>query len=212
MSHVEAQTQEENYTEIYLSLFTTAMLESRHLGFNRPFFVSEKDVVPDDVLRRTSATLNDFSEFLSVVQPGYWGNACQTLSTNIFAFLNANGIRAEIVVGNVLIQHIDEFRTTLDTLKAELSSDAPRTNSQSLHVWISLGGDTIVDAAMPPRLAANYGAPERFNDTIFIARASQLASGLRIKYHPLLVGSEFIARTNSQDPLEFMGRWSGAQS
>lgn len=211
MSQVEALSQEENYTEKYLSLFTAAMLESLNLGFTRPAFVSARDVIPDDVLRNTAAILTDFSEFLSSVQPGYWGNACQTLSTNIFAYLNANGIHAEIVIGNVFIRHINEFGTTLDTLKAELSADAPRTDSQSLHVWVSLGGDTIVDAAMPPRLVANYRAPERFNDTIFIARASQLASVLRLKYHPLLVGSEFIARTNSQDPLEFIDRWRCAK-
>lgn len=205
----KANAQDTEYSDEYRMLFSNALLASKSLGLERSILISEKLLVEDDLLKRTSSLLTEFSSFLSIVQPGYWGNACQTLAANIFGYLNANGIRADIVIGNVFVRHIDEFQVSMQSLQHELSK-APATGCQKLHAWVSLGDDVIIDAALPPRLVKNYNAPTEWNRTIFIARASQLAPHLQLKYLPLIVGSEFLAKTTSQDPLEFQRRWKAS--
>jgi hypothetical protein len=197
------------YSDKYRLLFANALLASKSLGLERPVLISEKLPVEDDMLQRTSSLLSGFSSFLSVVQPGYWGNACQTLAANIFGYLNAQGIVADIVIGNVFVRHIDEFQASIESLQQELSKTRA-TGCQKLHAWVSLGDDVIIDAAMPPRLVKNYNAPVEWSNTIFIARASQLALHLQLKYQPLIVGSEFLAKTSSKDPLEFQRRWESS--
>ncbi len=139
-----------------------------------------------------------------MIIPGYWGNSCQTLSTNIFAQLNNAGIPADIVLGNVIINGTDEFETTLERLQAEVRATVPHYGAQRVHAWVSLGGDTIVDAALPPRLVKHYNAPEHFNDTIFIGRAAEMLARFKLQYQPILVGTEFFAKTNPPDPMDLL--------
>lgn len=192
------------YTEIYRGMLTNAVAESAKLGFSRPLIISPEAEIDDGVLRRTSQLLGEFSGFLGRVVPGYWGNSCQTLSTNIFAHLNNQGIAANIVLGNVIINGTDEFETTLDSLQQEVQATEHLQGEQQVHAWISLGGDTIVDAALPPRLARHYEAPDHFNDMMFIGRAAEMVARHNIKYQPILVGTEFFAKTNPPDPMDLL--------
>jgi len=192
------------YTEIYRGMLTNAVAESGKLGFTRPLIISPEAEIDDGVLRRTSQLLGEFSAFLDRVVPGYWGNSCQTLSTNIFAHLNSQGIAANIVLGNVIINGTDEFETTLESLQQEVHATEHLQGEQQVHAWISLGGDAIVDAALPPRLARHYSAPEHFNDMMFIGRAAEMVARYNIKYQPILVGTEFFAKTNPPDPMDLL--------
>lgn len=192
------------YTEIYRGMLTNAVAESAKLGFSRPLIISPEAEIDDGVLRRTSQLLGEFSGFLDRVVPGYWGNSCQTLSTNIFAHLNNQGIAANIVLGNVIINGTDEFETTLEGLQQEVQATEHLQGEQKVHAWISLGGDTIVDAALPPRLARDYKAPEHFNDMMFIGRAVEMVARYRVAYQPILVGTEFFAKTNPPDPMDLL--------
>lgn len=198
---------DDDYSSEYRALFSQALVESRNMSFSRDALVSEKSAIGDDVLRKISVMLGRFSSHLDRICPGYWGNSCQTLSTNIFAYLNAEGIPANIVIGNVIINGTDEFDTTIELIRGEISGDRPAHGPQSIHAWISVGDDTIVDAALPPRLAKYYGAPAHFNDMILIGRASEFSVKHRLRYQPMVIGSEFFARTNPPDPMELLDAW-----
>jgi hypothetical protein len=191
-----------NYSASYIEQLSSAIAEARSLGFTRPPLISASANIADETLRRTSELINYLSGFLDMVIPGYWGNSCQALSSNIFAQLNNDGIPADIVLGNVIINGTDEFETTLESLQAEVNATAPLLGEQRVHAWVSLGGDTIVDAALPPRLVKHYNAPKHFNDTIFIGRAAEMLAGAKLQYWPILVGTEFFAKTNPPDPMD----------
>ncbi|WP_152034622.1 hypothetical protein [Paracidovorax avenae] len=194
------------YKQVYLGMLTKAIAESAKLGFTRPAIISPEARIDDSVLGATSELLGELSAFLSMIVPGYWGNSCQTLSTNIFAHLNNQGIPANIVLGNVWVGTTDEFETTLESLRQEVLATEQLQGEQKVHAWISLGGDTIVDAALPPRLVTHYKAPEQFNDMMFIGRAAEMVDRYNIKYQPILVGTEFFARTNPPDPMDLLNR------
>ncbi len=196
----------ENYSDSYREQLINAFTESQKLGFTRTPFISVTESVPDDTLAVVSELANNLSGYLDVMVPGYWGNSCQTLSTNFFAHLNSQGIKAEIVLGNVTINGVDEFETSLDSLQREVRATEPLTGHQAVHAWVSLGDDTIVDAALPPRLVKYYNAPPHFNDMIFIGRASNFSSAYKVRYEPILVGSEFFAKTNPPDPMDLLDK------
>lgn len=197
------------YTEIYRRMLNKAIAESAKLGFTRPAIISPEANIEDGVLRATSEVLNGISGFLDRVVPGYWGNSCQTLSTNIFAHLNIQGIPADIVLGNVWVGATNEFEATLESLQEEVLATEHLQGEQKVHAWISVGGDTIVDTALPPRLVKHYKAPEHFNDMIFIGRAAEMVTRYNIKYQPILVGTEFFAKTNPPDPMDLLMKMRG---
>lgn len=194
----------ENYSPVYVKMLVEAIDHSKKLGFRRPTIITAEAQIQDDVLRETSKLLSHLSAALDMAVPGYWGNSCQTLSTNIFAMLNTHGIDANIVLGNVIINTTDEFEVTLESLQAEVNSTVELGEVQNVHAWISLGGDTIVDAALPPRLVKHYKAAQHFDDMMFIGRAGEFDVKYNIQYQPILVGTEFFARTNPPDPMELL--------
>lgn len=194
----------DDYSHSYREQFFNAVQDSKHLGFTRVPFISEQTPIPDSTLLATRNLINQFSLFLESILYGYWGNSCQTLATNIFAYLNNQGIAADIVLGNVIINGTDEFETTLASLQTEMQATEPLTGAQAVHAWVSLGDDTIIDAALPPRLVKHYGLPPRFNDMIFIGRATEMSSKYRVRYQPILVGSDFFAKTNPPDPMSLL--------
>lgn len=201
--HIEIDY-DDDYSNSYRKQLADAILESQNLGFNRPALISHQAIIPNDTLRITTQLMTELSEFLGMIVPGYWGNSCQTLSTNIFAHLNNRGIPANIVLGNVIIQGNDEFETTLESLQREVRATEPLAGHQAVHAWISLGDDTIIDAALPPRLVKHYMAPPHFDDMILIGRASEFSVRYMLRYQPMLVGTEFFARTNPPDPMELL--------
>jgi hypothetical protein len=194
----------DNYSNAYREQLSNAILESRKLGFTRASLISEQTSIPDNTHSITRDLISELSAFLDSILSGYWGNSCQTLSTNIFAHLNSRGIAADIVLGNVIINGTDEFEATLESLQAEVRATEPLTGFQAVHAWVSLGDDSIVDAALPPRLVKHYNAPRRFNDMILIGRASEMSSKYKLRYQPILVGTEFFAKTNPPDPMDLL--------
>ncbi|WP_186072260.1 hypothetical protein [Burkholderia gladioli] len=195
---------QDNYSDSYREQLGESIRRARDFGFDRIPFVSEASNVSDDALAIAGDLTSDFSEFLHRLLPGYWGSSCQTLSTQLFAALNSNGIAADIVIGNVIINGTDEFETTLDVLMAEVCATDEIEGHQAIHAWVSLGDDTIIDAALPSRLVKHYRAPPEIGNVIFVERASFLSEHYRLRYQPLLVGTEFFAKTNPPDPLELL--------
>jgi hypothetical protein len=127
--------------------------------------------------------------------------------------LNSQDIAANIILGNVIINGTNGFETTLESLQDEVRATEPLTGHQSVHAWVSLGDDTIVDAALPPRLVKHYNAPSSFNDMVLIGRASEMSLRYKLRYRPILVGTEFFARTNPPDPMDLLNelRHRGSQ-
>jgi hypothetical protein len=201
-----------SYSDEYKKLFADAVTASVSLGFKRGQMVSTADSVEQSTLVEIREALSEFSNHLNLLLPRYWGNSCQTLSAQIFAFLNSQGIAADIVLGDVSIEGTDVFNVTLDGLTAEYLTDEPLTGSQSLHAWISVGDDSIIDAAMPPRLAKNHGFPEHISNAILVSRASLLAERYELRYKPIIVGAEYFAKTNPPDPFVLMERWKSMRA
>ena len=183
----------DDYSNSYRKQLAHAIHESRQLGFNRSLFIAEGAAVGDDTFRKAAKLVTDHSAKLARILPAYWGNCCQTLSSHIYALLNSAGIPAEIVLGTVIINGTDELRAT-----------EPLAGHQSVHAWITLGDDTIIDAALPPRLAKHYGAPENFSEMILMNRATVMSARYLLRYQPLLVGTEFFAKTNPPDPMDVL--------
>ncbi len=190
-----------NYSDLYRQQLANAILESERLGFTRPPLISPGNYISDDLVEEVLQLVDHLSGYFDHMLPGYWGNSCQTLSTHIFAHLNARGIPANIVLGNVLVNGTDEFEATLEELQVEVRATQPLEGAQNVHAWVSLGDDTIIDAALPPRLVKHYGAPPQLEDVIFIDRAAEMVSRFKCQYVPLLVGTEFFAKTNPPDPM-----------
>lgn len=197
---------DDNYSQSYLAQLSVALEESQKLGFIRPPMVAVSEQIPDAALRAARDVVLTFANFFGNILPGYWGNSCQTLSSNFFAQLNASGIPADIVLGNVIINGTDKFEVTLDSLRQEFHSSETLTGIQSVHAWVSIGGDTIIDAALGPRMARHYRAPDDFNELIMIDRASHLSSHYCVRYQPILLGTEFFAKTNPPDPMDLLNK------
>ena len=195
---------DDDYSNLYREQLSNAIKESKKQGFTRAALISEQVTIPDSTLVVVRDVVVNLSGFFNLILPGYWGDSCQTLSTNIFAHLNSQGIAANIVLGNVIINGTDEFEVTLESLKKEVHATEPLMGHQAVHAWVSLGDDTIVDVALPPRLAKYYNAPPHFNDLMLIGRASEMSSKYRLRYQPILVGSEFFAKTNPPDPMDLL--------
>jgi hypothetical protein len=194
----------DDYSFSYREQLSNAIAESKKLGFTRTSLISEQTSIPDSTLIITRDLITKLSAFFDRILPDYWGNSCQTLSTNIFAHLNSQDIAADIILGNVIINGTDEFETTLESLQEEVRATEPLIGHQAVHAWISLGDDTVIDAALPPRLVKHYNAPPQFNDMILIGRASEMSSKYRLQYQPILVGTEFFAKTNPPDPMDLL--------
>lgn len=122
--------------------------------------------------------------------------------------MNASGIKADIVTGEINIGGINAFDATLDLVKDEVASSELLDGPQSIHAWISLGDDTIIDAALPARLAMHFSAPSHFEDMIFIGRAGEFAAKYEVRYVPIIVGTEFFAKTNPPDPMDLLDAWT----
>jgi hypothetical protein len=195
---------DDDYSTEYRSIFSNALIESTKLGFTRNPLISEKTPISEDALEKVSSLITRFSSNLDGMIPGYWGNSCAMLSSFIFALLTSKGIDANIVIGNVIINGTDEFDATLENIRNEFLATEELTGGQLIHAWVSLGDDTIIDAAMPPRLVKNYGLPEHFNDKILIGRASEFSVKYRLRYQPIIIGTEFFAKTNPPDPMELL--------
>ncbi len=162
-----------------------------------PFEVGLKETVDDDFLASLQGFMfENLYPHLYGILPTYWGNSCQFLSAHIFSCLRSMGINCDIVVGEVEVNGTLECDATLENLQQEYLSEKPLSGDQLIHAWVSLGGDSIIDAGLPDRIIKNYQFPERFMPPIMVGRASDLSKKFRARHQPLLVGAEYIGKTN----------------
>lgn len=174
---------------------------------NKPRISSFESVNNETLDTLQTHVLNEIYPYLFRIHPTYWGNSCQFLSSHIFAILSSQGIVADIVYGEVEVNGTLEFDTSLDELKSDFHAP-DLTRGQNLHAWVSIGGDTIIDAGLPDRMIKNYKFPEKHMPPILIGRASDLSRTYRTRHQPILVGTDFLAKTNPPDPLKLMDIYS----
>jgi len=134
--------------------------------------------------------------------PNYWGASCQTHSTQIFAFLTAIDIKSDIVYGEVKINNNNEFNTTTNNLIDEYKSDIISDEPQMIHAWVSIGGDIIIDSCLPDRITKNHGIPRDQMPPFIVGSAKEIAHYFKAEYIPMLVGTDFLAKTNPPNPLD----------
>jgi len=199
----------ESYSEKYLELMSIAINESLALGFtNKPRVGAHENISNESLDSVQNLAFERLHPHLYNVIPGYWGNSCQTLSTYVFAYLTSIGIKCDIVIGEVEINGTLEFDTTLSNLRHEYQSPVELHGGQHLHAWVSLGGDTIVDAGLPDRMIKNYNVPEKNMPPIIVGRASEISRKFRARHQPLVIGTDFLAKTNSYNPLDILEKYN----
>lgn len=189
----------ENYSKKYLELLRAAQDESLSTGIPFHSLFLQEEVDNDFIAKIQRLALENLYPCLYRTLPTYWGNSCQILSAHVYSFLKAIGVNCEVVVGEVEINGTLEFDATLENLREEYLSESLRQGGQLIHVWVSLGGDSIIDAGLPDRIIKNYRFPEDYMPPIMVGRASDLSEKFRARHQPLLVGAEFIGRTNQID-------------
>lgn len=87
------------------SLLSKAIEEAKSLQFESAPKFNLTLPISDEELKTAEIVINKkIYPVLAKKMPFYWGNSCQLLSSHIFGFLNAVGIRAEIIIGEVRVQ------------------------------------------------------------------------------------------------------------
>lgn len=199
---IQNKKQHSQWSQEYRALFDASIAEAKILGFQHTPRVSSLTKVSDQSLGEIQQFLwNDLYPILYRMLPTYWGVHCQTLSTNIFAHLIAQGIEADIVIGEVNINGTQEYDTTLEIIRDEYKNVRDE-GAQTIHAWVTIGDDIVIDAGLPDRLIKYYKIPEKYVPPIIVDRASNIDNIFRSKHVPMVVGTDFIAKTNTINPLD----------
>jgi|GEM_PF-2004464 len=182
-----------------------AIETSQKIGFPHQSRILPNTPITDHTLMEVGEAIfrEIFPLLLQIHGSGYWGNKCLGLSTDLFVFLNHLGYKADIVIGEVFVNGTYEYDTKLPLLVHEFQS-SNKQGDMPLHCWVTLGDDVVIDAALPHRLIEHYvplGMPQDQIEPIFVSRVWEMTQALRTVHIPMLVGSDFIARTTNVDPL-----------
>lgn len=198
-----------NYSDTYRSKIEAAILEAERLALPNRTSISPRRAIEDARLKSLEEyLLNDFYAHLYQRLPAYWGDKCQTLSGLLYARLVTMGFDADIVVGEVEVNGTLEFDATLENIRHEYGSTKQEGN-QSLHAWVTIGDDTVIDAGLPDRMINYYRFPEKYMPPIIVGRAGFIAKRFFAKHEPLLVGTDFIAKTNTVNPRDLLSMFNG---
>ena len=131
------------------------------------------------------------------------------VTTRLYVLLNSRGITADIVIGSVSTDQTQFYRCDVQYLRDIATQTVDETAPIDLHAWITLGGDSVIDYALPSKLARSHGAPSNFMDAGFCADATGFAKCMGVFYEPMLVGSQYLAVVNSADPHDVLQQLLG---
>ena len=188
-----------NYTKVYLQLLRESIDRAPEFGITRPCMINTDKVRDDNFERANYLIQREWPKITNSIS-GYLGNRCVALASIVFALLVSHGFKADIVIGTVHHRGERVFPCTVETLLKEVRSPGGVDDAVAMHAWVTLGGDTIIDGGMLSRLVRTGEAPERFDRQYFWTRAGLLSQKSDMQYHPLVVGSQFIALINEIDP------------
>ncbi len=174
-------------------------LEIPNLQWNSIDFKYQTEGEMREIVRVVHGELFDVVEYIFTNYP-YLGNFCLDLASIAFMFLSAKGYDVEMIYGNVNVNNSpdDEFDTTSESLKYEYENKI-NEGEQDIHAWVGLGGNIIVDFGLPDRLKKNYLYP---HDVLScVGDIEFYEERLKVKYKPMLTGTDFFKTTNAYDPL-----------
>lgn len=126
------------------------------------------------------------------------------VTTRLYGLLNSRGIKADIVIGSVSTEQSQFFHCDVPYLRDIATQSVDETVPIDIHAWVTLGGDSVIDFALPSKLARNHGAPPDLMNEGFCADATGMAKHMGLYYEPMLVGSQYLALVNSADPHDLL--------
>ncbi|WP_111858708.1 hypothetical protein [Acinetobacter sp. CFCC 10889] len=191
----------ENYSESYRQQLSNALISSKKLNYLNQIIIKPYPKISNKKLENLQNII--YQKILPIlwqsVGDKYKGTSCIDLSINLFIWLQALGYESDIVYGEVEINGVNEFDVSIEELFYEYNNRVAE-GIQNIHAWVTIGDDIIIDMALPDRILKFYGVLDL--PPIFINRAGEMSRQFRSKYKPMLVGTDFIAKTNSIDPRE----------
>ena len=203
LMNVSANMNKKAISEHYRKNLKDAIALNESLDFPNKTKINPDLDISDDCIDRIGNIIHSYLyNTLIENSPNYWGASCQTHSTQIFAFLTAININSDIVYGEVKINKNNEFNTTIDNLIDEYKSDVASDEPQMIHAWVSIGGDLIIDSCLPDRITKHYGIPRDQMPPFIVGRAKEITQYFKAEYIPMLVGTDFLAKTNPPNPLD----------
>lgn len=190
-------------TYSYFDSFSIALTLWSSMGMTRAPVVRAEQPSPK-LVQQAYAFVHDQYHLWRTSMPKYLGNQCMEVTTRLYGLLNSRGIKADIVIGSVSIEQSQIFHCDVSYLRAIATQLVDETSPIDLHAWITLGGDSVIDFALPSKLARNHGAPTDLMNEGFCADATGMAKHMGLYYEPMLVGSQYLALVNSADPHDLL--------
>ncbi len=141
------------------------------------------------------------TDFLNTISPtaDFFNRNCMVVGS-LRPSLEERGFSGgEVTIGYVRFNNDNEFFTTKEALANELA--APGDAGISLHVWITYPGGIIFDPTILATFEADRGTPLQYVSThkiIIFDRVSIPSIPVEMEYIPLLTGSDYLYKTNSQ--------------
>lgn len=187
----------------YFDSFSAALAVWPSMGMTRAPVVSGEQPSPNLVQQAHDFVHENYRSWRGSM-PSYLGNQCMEVTTRLYGLLNSVGIAADIVIGSVSTEQTRFFGCDVAYLRDLASQAVDEAAPIDLHAWITLGGDSVIDFALPSKLARSHGAPSHLMDEGFCADATGMAKHMELYYEPMLVGSQYLALVNSVDPHELL--------
>tara|TARA_R110001583_G_scaffold33438_4_gene112937 strand:- start:30048 stop:30638 length:591 start_codon:yes stop_codon:yes gene_type:complete len=161
------------------------------------------ETVSDINLQVVKKLIQDFlTEDMSKNLVGYWGVNCMDISANIYIFLHKLGIPCEIVFGDIEMGEVRKYRVEVEPLIEEHKNEKNK-GAQTVHVWITLGDDIIIDGSLYDMTVVEMNCPKLWNSRIIVTRASGIYLMKQIRYIPMFLGAGFLSTTNAYSPSLF---------
>ena len=195
-------------TYSYFDSFSIALTVWPSMGMTRAPMVSAEQPSPK-LVEQAHRFVYDQHHLWRTSMPEYLGNQCMEVTTRLYVLLNSRGITADIVIGSVSTDQTQFYRCDVQYLRDIATQTVDETAPIDLHAWITLGGDSVIDYALPSKLARSHGAPSNFMDAGFCADATGFAQCMGVFYEPMLVGSQYLAVVNSADPHDVLQQLLG---
>ncbi|EPW0962577.1 hypothetical protein ACWC1S_004604 [Vibrio parahaemolyticus] len=158
---------------------------------------SQKLSLSPELLEYRALDKNDFNKLFQTVdmlqaQLGYdhLAGACLLVHSNLKNAFARYGYKSEIILGDAIVNGTPYMSCNLDDLKEQLAEGIEH-KGQKIHSWLLLENGQFFDATIVRDLTDGKMAAELY---CFDVHSDD--NGNVIEYKPLLVGSDFVERTN----------------
>lgn len=159
---------------------------------------------PAELVQKAHYLVGSKYQLWRTSMPEYLGNQCMEVTHRLYGLLNCHGIAADIAIGSVSCEQVSLFHCDVKSLRNLAAQPIDEAAPIDVHAWITLGGDSVIDYALPSRLARNHGAPSSFMNNGFCGDATGMAEQMGVFYEPMVVGSQYLALVNSADPYDML--------